>query len=199
MRLFTFEQVDVGVGGVPAQRIEHHCHGTILLHRVRVRRPLIVQHHGGVHPGAEAAPRLLVSGQDLVQAQHGALGPSAHYGVAAGVDGAADVPRAERQEGAAVQQQALGAVVLQQSFQHRALHFAQLLHRTSFRAACVGLCVASLSCECLFSQLHRPSDLRKAHGSLRWIPSAPLFYLSIVTALFFTHSPVTSPSFSLLL
>lgn len=116
--------------GVPEQRVQHHVHRAVLLHRVRVRSPLVVQHHGGVHPGAEAAPDLVVPGQDPVQAQRGALRAPPDDGVAARVHGAADVSRAEGEEGAAVQQQALvvGSVVLQEPLQHGAVHRAQLLH-----------------------------------------------------------------------
>lgn len=134
---FTFEQVYVSAGGVPAQRVQHHCQRAVLLHRLRVRRPFVVQDRGGVHPGAQAAPDLLVPGQYLVQPQRGALGPSAHDGVAAGVDGPADVSRAEGEEGAAVQQQALGAVVLQEPLQHRAIHLAQVLHHSASCTGCV--------------------------------------------------------------
>lgn len=116
-------------GGVSAQRAQHQPDGTVLSHGFRVRCPLVVQHHGGVHPGAEAAPDLLlVPGQDLVQAQHGALGSTADDCVTAGVDGAADVAGAECEEGAAVEQQTLGAVVLQEPLEHGALHLTQLLH-----------------------------------------------------------------------
>ncbi len=129
--IFTFEQVYVCGGGVPAKRVEHQSQSAVLLHRLGVRRPLIVQHRGGVHPGAEAAADILVPGQYLVHAQRGALGPAADDGVTAGVDGAPDVPRAEGEERAAVEQQALGAVVLQEPLQHRAVHFSQVLHRAS--------------------------------------------------------------------
>lgn len=122
--VFTFKQVNMCAGGVPVQRVEHHHQGAVLLHRLRVRRPLIVQHRGGVHPGAEAAPDLLVPSQYLVHAQHGALGPAADDRVTAGVDGAADVSRAVGEEGAAVQQQTLAAVVLQEPLQHRAVHLS---------------------------------------------------------------------------
>lgn len=94
-RYFTFEQVHQCSLGVPEQRVEHQGHRAVFLHRVRVRRPFVVQHHDGVHPGAQAAPHLLVPGQDLVQAQHGALRPPSNDGVAARVDGASDVPGAE--------------------------------------------------------------------------------------------------------
>lgn len=150
----TFEQVDAGPGRVPAQRVEGHRQGAVLLHRLRVRRPLVVEHRRGEHPGAQAAPDLVVPGQDLVEAERGAFGPAADDGVAAGVDGAADVSGAERQEGAAVQQQTLGAVVLQEPLQHRTVDLAQVLHRgrRGFRRVCRGpgagsppLCASLLS------------------------------------------------------
>lgn len=180
--IFTFQQVDLCPGGVPTQRVEDQSQDAVLLHRLRVRRPLVVQHHSGVHPGADAAPDLLVPGQYLVQAQHGALGSAADYRVTAGVHGATNVSSTEGEEGATVQQEALGAVILQEPLHHRTVHLTQVLHCTSFQAAYVAplSCVSSLLPPSLQQQRTSPE-----HGAKnpQWTPSAPFLYPHIVTAL----------------
>lgn len=193
--MVTFQQVYVRAGGVPAQRVEHQGDGAVLLHRVGVGRPLIVQHHGGVHPGAQAAPDLLVPGQYLLQAQHGALGPAADDCVAAGVDGAADVSRAEGEKRAAVQQQALGAVVLQEPLQHRAVHLTQLIHCTSFQGECVSFTVSIISCISVsLSVIPPPSKPGEGARILLWLLlSAHLVSRGAhCNRTTFTHSPATS-------
>lgn len=173
----TFEQVDVGSGRVPAQRVQRHRQRAVLLHRLRVRRPLVVQHRHGEHPGAQAAPDLLVPGQDLVEAERGALGSAADDGVAAGVDGAADVSGAERQERAAVQQQTLGAVVLQEPLQHRTVDLAQVLHRgrRGFRLVCRILARVLPLCASLLSAHLRAAQ--SGHLSLNEPPLCFSFFL----------------------
>lgn len=108
---------------VPAQSVQHQSDRAVLFHRVCVRGPLVVQYDGGVKAGHQPGLYLVVPGQDLVQAD-GTFGSPADDGIATYIHGSTDVSGAEGQEGPAVQQKAPGTVILQQSFERAAVHFA---------------------------------------------------------------------------
>lgn len=113
----TFQNIEPHSAGVTAQGRDGEHQRPVLLGLAQVRAAVVEQHHGLVASRQQPAPGVLV-GDNVLESQ-AAAGSPADDGAEADVGGARDVGQVEGQEGATVQHEAAGDVVLQPAAQGR--------------------------------------------------------------------------------